>query len=343
MDPVTQGALGAAAALAIAGPRSPLSWGAVAWLGAAGGMAADLDVLIRSSEDSLLSIEYHRHFTHSLSFIPLGGALCGAPFLASATLRRHWRWVLAATTLGYATHALLDALTTYGTLLLWPWSNYRVSWRIVSVVDPLFTLPLLAAVIVAAKRCSRRAVWAGLGWIGVYLALCGWQHARAASVAQRLARLRGHTVERASVFPSFANNVTWRSLYQSGGRYYVDKIRVPWSLRACASPGTSVPIVGPVEREDLPAEVARGQRLIRWFSRDWVAYDPEDPTLLGDLRYSFEPRQARPIWGIRLLPVGASLGESTGVQWVNNNHAREVSWAAFYELLFSDAPDARCF
>ena len=35
------------------------------------GMTPDLDILIKSSEDTLLSIQYHRHFTHSLFVAPI--------------------------------------------------------------------------------------------------------------------------------------------------------------------------------------------------------------------------------------------------------------------------------
>ena len=81
MDPVTQGALGAAASVALLGRRSPVSAPALAAMGWLGGMAADLDVLIRSSSDPLLAIEYHRHFTHSLAFVPLGGLIVALPWL----------------------------------------------------------------------------------------------------------------------------------------------------------------------------------------------------------------------------------------------------------------------
>jgi inner membrane protein len=111
-------------------------------------MSADLDILIRSSSDPLLFLEYHRHFTHSFIFIPFGGMLCA--------LALHWvlgqRWNIRFRqtwlfcTLGYATHALLDTSTSYGTMLFWPFSEERFSWSIVSVVDPLFTVPILALV-----------------------------------------------------------------------------------------------------------------------------------------------------------------------------------------------------
>ncbi|MFB0976320.1 MAG: metal-dependent hydrolase, partial [Myxococcota bacterium] len=57
MDPVTQAALGAAAALIVSKPKQ-MRWAAP--LGALSGMAPDLDVFIRSSTDPLLFLEYHR-------------------------------------------------------------------------------------------------------------------------------------------------------------------------------------------------------------------------------------------------------------------------------------------
>ena len=67
MDPLTQGALGAALPQATwaAWTRHNKAQVAVAGvLGMLGGMAADLDVLIRSDTDPLMFLAYHRQFTH---------------------------------------------------------------------------------------------------------------------------------------------------------------------------------------------------------------------------------------------------------------------------------------
>ncbi len=146
MDPVTQGLLGAA--LPQAGSKAS-TIASAGLLGFLSGMAADLDVLIRSSNDSLLFLEYHRQFTHSLIFIPFGGALCALVLHQLLGRRRglafYQSWIFC--TLGYATHALLDSCTTYGTQLLWPFSDERIAWNTISIIDPLFTLPLLLAVL----------------------------------------------------------------------------------------------------------------------------------------------------------------------------------------------------
>ncbi len=347
MDPITQGTLGAAAALA-ALPRlqcfqkQPIPWGRLAWMGALGGMAADLDVLIRSADDPLLSIYFHRHFTHSLAFIPVGGAFSALPWLIRKRYRVQWQSVMLATTVGYATHALLDACTTYGTLLLWPFSMLRVSWHLVSVIDPLFTFPLLGALFFAVRKRSQPWIWGGLMWAGLYLC-CGFlQQQRALSAQAAIAAERGHAIQRRVVLPQFMNNVTWRSLYQADGTYYVDKIRVTWAGRSCVSPGTSVPVVPTTNASD--PKRARAHELFRWFASDWVARAPNDPSVLGDLRYSFTPQEAVPIWGIRDRHLKSSddLG-SYRVEWVNNRSQRAIHWTDLKGLIFRDASDARCF
>ena len=103
MDPLTQGVLGLTAAQNLA-TRSAYQL-RVAGIGFVAGMAADLDVLIRSNHDPLLFLEYHRQFTHSLIFIPVAGALLGLLF--------YWLWgknrlsmarCIMLATAGYGTH-----------------------------------------------------------------------------------------------------------------------------------------------------------------------------------------------------------------------------------------------
>ena len=77
----------------------PARLGRRAWLyGCVGGLAPDLDVFIRSSADPLVALEYHRHFTHSLLFIPIGGTLVGLPWALRPRHRARAAAVIAATT-----------------------------------------------------------------------------------------------------------------------------------------------------------------------------------------------------------------------------------------------------
>jgi inner membrane protein len=156
MDPITQGALGGAAAQALFYRRvSP----AITWAGILGGMAPDLDIFIRSQADPLLFMVYHRSFTHSLSFIPFGGALVGLLLWLLLGRRHSLRDLVLAAIAGFATHGLLDACTTYGTLLYWPFSHQRVSWDVISIIDPIYTAILIIGVVCAsAWRRGRPAI-----------------------------------------------------------------------------------------------------------------------------------------------------------------------------------------
>lgn len=72
MDTFTHGLLGAAASQAIFAKQLPRSAGLIGFIA---GMAPDLDLFLGSGTDPVASILYHRQFTHSLIFIPLGALL----------------------------------------------------------------------------------------------------------------------------------------------------------------------------------------------------------------------------------------------------------------------------
>jgi inner membrane protein len=305
VDPLSQGVLGAALPQASSAPRHVASAGLLGFLA---GMAADLDVLIQSSADPLLFLEYHRHFTHALVFIPVGGLICALVLHAligrrrGLTFRQSWLFC----TLGYATHALLDACTTYGTLLFWPFSDARIAWSTISIVDPLFTLPLLAAVMFAAIR--RRPLYARLGlvWALGYMALGLWQRHEAQEMGHALATQRGHTPLRLEAKPSFANILVWKVVYETADRLYVDAVRTAVAPRIYE--GTSVPKLD-IGRDlpwlDRDSQQAQDIERFRTFSNGYIARDPQHANRVIDIRFSMLPHEVAPLWSIELDPAAA--------------------------------------
>tara|TARA_B100000900_G_C20526950_1_gene694601 strand:- start:399 stop:644 length:246 start_codon:yes stop_codon:yes gene_type:complete len=79
MDPCTQSLLGATVASSFSKKHD---YKKASFFGAIGGIVPDLDILINSSDDQLLFLEYHRHFTHSLLFIPFGGLILSSFFFS---------------------------------------------------------------------------------------------------------------------------------------------------------------------------------------------------------------------------------------------------------------------
>ncbi len=304
MDAITQGLLGAAAAQALlhrrVGPR--------AWLyGAVGGMAPDLDILIRSSSDPLVALTYHRHFTHSLAFIPIGGPLSALPWLVRAKHRPNAKAIVTATTVGYATHALLDAFTTYGTQLLWPLANTRIAWSWISIVDILFTIPLAVGVVLTARRGTPRPVRIALACCALYMGWGGLQHGRAVSTANELARVRGHQPTQTEAFPNAFSNLAWRTAYRHEGRIYVDWVRTPWFGDTQPHAGGAVALA---TEDTLPANIREDPvtlnafRTFVWFSGGWLAEDPDQPGAYGDMRYGAGMAATSSMWTLALVPGG---------------------------------------
>ena len=299
MDPLSHAALGAALAEPAARPGHIIAGVAV---GAAAALAPDLDFfLIRSSADPLLALEYHRHFTHSFVFAPVGAMLCALP---AWLLCRRWLGLRACallSLLGYLSHLLLDACTSYGTLLYWPFSRERVALDIVSAVDPLFTLPLLGFTAWGVLRRRPLFVIVGLGCALAYLGIGQVQKLRAEQALRDLATARGHSPERIEAKPSFGNTLLWRTIYEESGSFHIDAVRV--GLEPRVFPGETIPALDlardfPWLRPDMRQwhDVERFREL----AAGYLGVASENRNRIVDIRYSLVPNRADAFWGIEL-------------------------------------------
>jgi inner membrane protein len=332
MDSITQGVLGAAAAQAVLAKRLPRG---AALIGAIGGMAADLDVFIHSFNDPTVGWLFHRHFTHSLVFIPIGGFIAALPFLFLKRFKDHKRWVILASIIGYATHAPLDMFTNYGTQLFWPFSNYRVALDWIGIVDPVYTLPLLLGVIWTARTGQMRPVRIALLLTSLYICFGGWQHHRAVEAQQQLATLRGHQIQHSRVLPAPGWLLMWRSVYVAEGRMYVDGIRETWFGTPRIAEGGVADVT---TFNDLPAnaqanaETRRRFEIFNWFADGLIAPIAGEPNAYGDMRITDEVESITPFWGLK-------LDEATGdaQRWGASVGARRNFSRALHTLLVGDS------
>ena len=327
MDPISQGAVGAALAQSSTAPERIRGY---AVFGALAGLAPDLDVFIQSSTDPLLFLEYHRHFTHALVFIPIGALIVCAVLYR---LLRHpltFRQAYFACFIGYATHGLLDACTSYGTQLFWPFSDVRISWNNISVVDPLATIPLLALVLLSVRKRSRRLAVAAVVWLLSYLLIGVVQHERAMATAYQMAAELGHTPHRLTVKPGFANLLLWKSIYEHDGHYYVDAVRVGLDRRYC--PGDRIEVFDydrhlPALKRD--SQQATDIERFRWFSDDYIA-SFDNTGYIADVRYSAVPNQINPLWGIQLDTTAPA---HTHAEFIPNRRTSAAQTEALWSLL----------
>ncbi len=306
MDTLTQAVLGAAGAQAVFGKKLGRHAGLI---GAWGGIVPDLDVFLGNRADPLAGYEIHRGFTHSLAFVPVGALLTVLPFWAFPKYRRELGATYFAAFLGYLTHAPLDTFTSYGTQLGIPFTLHRYSLDWVAIVDPLYTLPLLALVIASAIRKSILPALIGLIITTAYLGFGGIQNHRALEAQRLIAESRGHVARESRAMPMIGSLLLWRSLYEHDGRYYADAVRVGFGGDLQWKSGESGQAIreyqAPADWPDHVREAAeRDFKRFRFFTQDRTVLSP-DGQWIGDARYAMDPGGMTPMWGIRFDPTVA--------------------------------------
>jgi len=225
LDSLTQAVLGATVGELVLGKKvgnkAPL-WGAIA------GTIPDLDVLLNFFVGDVQSTLWHRTFSHSFIFLTLAAPLLGylVYFLHRNSTSANpidWFWLFFW---GLITHPLLDSCTNYGTMLFYPFSDFRVAFRTIYIIDPLYTLPLLIATIAVLfmRRNSRtRKNTARLAIIlsTAYLLLTSANKLYVNHVVKHSLEEQQISHEKFMSSPTFFNNLLWSVIVKSGSDYYV--------------------------------------------------------------------------------------------------------------------------
>ena len=282
MDPISQGIVGSSFSQSCVRNKKLLAL--ISIIGFLSGIAPDVDIFIRSEEDPLLFLEFHRQFTHSLIFIPIGGIICASFFYCFYRIRAHISFKEAwfFSTIGYGTHGLLDACT---------------------IIDPFFTVPLIILVILGLylKKIyfSRLAVI----WALSYLLLGVILNEKAINIGKQLAEKRGHNITMINAKPTFANLFLWKVIYENKGIFYTDGIRIFPTIKIIE--GDNIPKLD-LSKDFLwlnpESQQAIDIRRFSWFSQNHLVISPKNKNLIVDVRYSILPNQISGLWGIELNP-----------------------------------------
>ncbi|MBN9381566.1 MAG: metal-dependent hydrolase [Chitinophagaceae bacterium] len=170
MDSITHIALGAIIGDALAGRQLGKK---AMLLGAVAQSLPDVDFIAGFWLDTAHDVMAHRGITHSLLFVAV------VAVLFAWVGRRIWRgagmsfghWLLFAA-LELFIHIFIDAFNAYGTGWFEPFSHYRVSFNILFVADPFFSIwPGISFLVLLILRRGSR--WRGF-WIrfGLILSCC---------------------------------------------------------------------------------------------------------------------------------------------------------------------------
>lgn len=342
MDPVSHALVGIAVSEAT-GMRGRIGRSAN-WLAALVGMAPDLDVLAdRVSHDPWMSLSFHRGPTHGLIVAPLWAILFAGGFWLFR--RRQFGAMFLLALIAVLLHPLLDVITSYGTQILWPFSNRRVAYDLLPIIDMLFTpLLLLTATACwiarrfsATGRPSRRIAVAGSLLAFAYVAAGFWADTRSRSLAANAPTDHGPAVEVRSV-PQMGTIFARRLIARSPDGFYVARYNV---LRSVGNPRWSY-----APSQAGPAVAAADQlariRLFRWFAMGQTrttvdrAVGPDGRALVrvtySDMRYGYPADSTESIfWAGVILDANTRevLVAPTGSRWAARDAKPTGPAAAF--------------
>ncbi|MFW6077386.1 MAG: metal-dependent hydrolase [Hyphomicrobiales bacterium] len=337
MDTITQMFFGAT--VAQAGFRRRLGRGAIA-AGALVALVPDLDIAAGWIGDPFVNWVHHRGLTHSVLFGPVAGIVLGWLIwrwhcwrygwddeLASRDARRAWIWLSVIVLM---THPIIDVLTSYGTQLLYPLTDTRFAINAMPIIDPIYSLALVAALLVgilvrARPALAQDAAAAALIFISIYTLVAWAINERVEAIAKT--QIDGPA--EVTAYPTLFQPVLRRVVVEAP-----DTVLVGFH---------SVLVARPIawqrfERMESPAiDVVADTpeaRILRWFSMDnvyWQA-EPESGKIRVralDYRYGLPGATVLGFWGIE-----ATVGEDGEIKGKVQTFQppRDTSAAAWRDL-----------
>lgn len=284
MDSITQAALGGVVGELVLGRK--LGWRGMAW-GMFLGTLPDLDILAYPWLTEVEKISWHRGISHSILLMVVAGFLFAKPLAwlhreRGLTAKRAGWFVF----LVWSTHVLIDVFTSYGTQVFEPFSNQRVAFSNIFIVDLFFTLPMLVGLVwvlfhdpVSDER--RKLMWRAFSGSCLYVMFSFVMKLWAMDQIKTnvTAEIPGGKV--VAVAPTPFNTLLWRGLVETEDAYWVTY----WSAFDDGPSGFDY-----VPKQHELAKRFEGQELfeaLKWFARGhWVARPgPDGKVVFVDVRF----------------------------------------------------------
>jgi inner membrane protein len=216
------------------------------------------------------------------------------------------------------THPLLDVFTSFGTQLLSPFSTKRFAFDAISIIDPVYTFPLIGALVLAFRRGpptwrvrTQRLTSLALGWGCVWIGVGLINHSIARGHVERALTRAGFEAVDLRVMPLLLNHFSFRYAARDASG------RVALGHASVTGAGASAPLLrAPADGPAVQAALAHrmGQRYA-WFADHLLGIRTEPlpngvvRVHLDDLRYGAMTDPTRSLWSARfdVAPDGTVL------------------------------------
>ena len=221
MDSLTHIVLGAATGEAILGKKvgnKALVWGAIA------GSVPDFDVAVTWLFDPVKSLFVHRGFSHSIVFAAIAAPLLGyiiSRIHKDATFRQ-WTFM---SLIAILIHSTIDCFNTYGTALLEPFSNARLAFDSIGIIDFTLLFPLIILVIAILFFKQRNSIrryisYVALAFTLVFVALTVANKLHVENIIKKQLAEQNIPYIRLKTAPLPITNLLWLVLAEDSAGYH---------------------------------------------------------------------------------------------------------------------------
>jgi inner membrane protein len=252
MDTLTHalsGALLARATVPVRPGPGELTSGARMTVGFVAAAFPDSDFVLRLF-DTLTYVSLHRGVTHSIVLLP-GWALLLAWLLSFLWRQRYsWRAIYGTAALGIAIHIAGDVITSYGTMLLAPFSRQAFAVPFTFIIDPYFTAIIAIGLVAGRFRPgSRYPAVAALVILGCYVGFQGVLHSHAIKIGEAYKENQGLINAQVHAFPQPLSPFNWKIIVSHKGEYEVALVNLRRKQNYAPSE-SAIGILGMWERID---------------------------------------------------------------------------------------------
>jgi inner membrane protein len=284
MDSLTHIALGACMGEAFAGKtlgKKAMLWGALAQ------SIPDIDFVASFWMNTSSNLLAHRGFTHSFLFcaiITIFFALLAEHFHRPHNIRLK-KWMIFFASVIFI-HIFLDAFNNYGVGWLEPFSHKRISFNIIYVADPLFSIwpgsACLAFIYFRKNTIYRKKIWKlGLGITAIYLLICVGIKAKINADVKTILQKQQISYTRYFTTPAPLQSLLWYVVAGNDNGYYVGFRSILDSRKEISFRyfPRNDSLLKPVnDHEDV-------QKLIRFSQQFYTAEKWNDTLVFNDLRF----------------------------------------------------------
>jgi inner membrane protein len=226
---------------------------AAPWVGGVAALLPDLDgPVIRVFGDAFDYLQHHRGLSHSVVALPVVAVVVAVVAYLVLRRQRSLPWLMLCALAGAACQPALDVPTTWGTMLLEPWSSERIAVDWIFIIDPYLALILAITLVVTWVRLRRDGVetddpdvrprWQtsalrGLAMAALYLLALGAFHHVAMDKLNRELAERGLSrddVQSMACLPVPLVPMAWHAVYTTGDGRAV-RSGLLWIMRESAT------------------------------------------------------------------------------------------------------------